>query len=768
MDILATGGQHPKHAGVLPVQGGKVAELGKGDEKPPSGPAGKGLSRGRKKVKGKMRGLLGKKQGKKNGKVGRRWKGAKGPPLSPSHTHAFCRGGQRGRCPWVCEQRERGKKELRGNHRGKTRNGERPGPRRPAGERPGPRRPAGERPGPKRPGPRRPGGRRPGGERPGPRRPGGERLGTKRPGSRRHGGRKPAGERPGTKRQGPRRPAGERPGTRGPAGRSPAGEKPVPRRPGSERPFPRRPFPRRPGGRRPGGRRPGPRRPGPRRPGPRRPGPRRPGPRRPGGGRPGPRRPGPRRPGGEKPGPRRPGSERPVPRRPGSERPVPRRPVPRRPVPRRPVPRRPGPRRPGGGRPGPRRPGGGRPGPRRPGPRRPGGERLGPRRPVGIKPGPRRPGVCEEREVVLGQYVPSPEGDPDPTGCSVPPAQQVACGSGRLSVRGCTARGCCPGPPRNRSCYYPMNACTKDGHFVFSVFRDSVAPAIDLRSLRAGGHCQPSLVAPDLVVFKFRLESCGAKVTELGEERHYVATVTGSVPMVVGRYGKIARVSPYRLRVQCAYTPGSTASVGYFVRELGPPLDTVAMGTIRVQIRVAKNKCYSRYYDDAALPLRLSLKSPLYLEVRLVAPPDPSLVLLVHYCLAYPSSAQAAWVLLYDGCPNPHDPSPSRLVNPGRSGQQRRFSVQTFQFINPQSGKYWDQEIYVLCSTEVCSPKERECTEKCYSPTGPPERPTPVSAVTSEGQQTVLQGPFLLPAAPSTELQQTAGVAQPQLQTPPL
>lgn len=43
------------------------------------------------------------------------------------------------------------------------------------------------------------------------------------------------------------------------------------------------------------------------------------------------------------------------------------------------------------------------------------------------------------------------------------------------------------------------------------------------------------------------------------------------------------------------------------------------------------------------------LRKPLYLEVRLLNTPDTSLVLLVHFCVAYPRSGKAVWLLLYNG-----------------------------------------------------------------------------------------------------------------------
>lgn len=58
---------------------------------------------------------------------------------------------------------------------------------------------------------------------------------------------------------------------------------------------------------------------------------------------------------------------------------------------------------------------------------------------------------------------------------------------------------------------------------------------------------------------------------------------------------------------------------------------------------------YSSYYPQYHRPLRKLLGKPLYLEVRLLNSLDPSAVLLVHYCVAYPRSAHSAWVLIYDG-----------------------------------------------------------------------------------------------------------------------
>lgn len=58
---------------------------------------------------------------------------------------------------------------------------------------------------------------------------------------------------------------------------------------------------------------------------------------------------------------------------------------------------------------------------------------------------------------------------------------------------------------------------------------------------------------------------------------------------------------------------------------------------------------YQSYYPQYHQPLQMLLGKPLYLEVRLLNTPDPSLVLLVHFCVAYPRSGKAVWLILYNG-----------------------------------------------------------------------------------------------------------------------
>ncbi|XP_069052478.1 uncharacterized protein [Lepisosteus oculatus] len=274
---------------------------------------------------------------------------------------------------------------------------------------------------------------------------------------------------------------------------------------------------------------------------------------------------------------------------------------------------------------------------------------------------------------------------PASPGCSSPPGQRVQCGAGGLSPSGCLRRGCCVEPLSGR-CYYPMDECTPDGHFVFSVARSLAEPPLDPTSLVIAGNpsCSPLVSTPDFAVFRVPLSGCGTRSFVVGETLVYLTEVTNTMTTRSQNYGRITRDLPFRLFVECRYAQGSLTSVGLLVKMPFLPPILHAEGKFGVQLLIATDEHYTQFYPQYHRPLSLLLGRPLFLEVRLVSPPDPSLVLLVHYCLAYPRSAQAAWVLIYDGCPNPLDVGQTSVLHPGPADptrQRRRFLVRAFQFV---------------------------------------------------------------------------------------
>ncbi|XP_055081798.1 uncharacterized protein LOC129456717 [Periophthalmus magnuspinnatus] len=303
--------------------------------------------------------------------------------------------------------------------------------------------------------------------------------------------------------------------------------------------------------------------------------------------------------------------------------------------------------------------------------------------------------------------------------CNLPFEQRLPCGPGSVSQPHCASMGCCFStyPP---ACYYPMDECTADRHFVFSVPVSLTEPPLSLASLVAGGNssCGPQKVTSDTAVFKIPMDACGARRMQVGNTLIYMLEVNNVVSSVSLNYGTITRDSPVRLLVECRFLPGSALTVSYMVKtpSLGPGVQTE--GAFGVQLRIAKDSQYQSYHPQYHQPLQMLLGKPLYLEVRLLNSPDPSFVLLVHYCVAYPRSGKAVWVLLYNGCPNPLDPDPNQFVVsnpqvPARS-QTRRFTISTFQFLPDGEFKDSNEEIYFMCSTEICSPRDGPCVEGCF------------------------------------------------------
>ncbi|CAL8273489.1 unnamed protein product [Gadus morhua 'NCC'] len=300
-------------------------------------------------------------------------------------------------------------------------------------------------------------------------------------------------------------------------------------------------------------------------------------------------------------------------------------------------------------------------------------------------------------------------------GCNLPEDQRLPCGTSALTQPQCLSLGCCfnTRPP---ACHYPMDECTLDHHFVFSVPASLTYPPLSPALLAAPGHpsCTPQRVTADYALFLIPMDSCGALRMVIGKTVIYILEIVNKVESITLDYGTITRDSPARILVECRYKPGPPlVTAGYMTKipSLGPGLQ--GQGVIGVQLRIAKDAHYSSFHAQYHAPLRTLLRQPLYLEVRLVNPPDLQVVLLVHYCVAYPRSGATMWVLLYKECPNPLDPAPHNVVLPSPESQTRRFTITTFQFL--QKGKTYDldQEVYFMCSTEACVPQDRPCLEGC-------------------------------------------------------
>ncbi|XP_078124426.1 zona pellucida sperm-binding protein 4-like [Sander vitreus] len=315
---------------------------------------------------------------------------------------------------------------------------------------------------------------------------------------------------------------------------------------------------------------------------------------------------------------------------------------------------------------------------------------------------------------------PIPSPPPNPR-CDVPSEERVTCGCTGISPSDCAMRGCCVS---SSACYYPLDECNA-GNFVFAIRFNSASIPLDPTKLIIPGspNCKPAIVNDKVAIFKFKVTECGAHAFEVGETTIYLAEVQSVIQTFNLKYGIISRSDHIKFMVECRYSklgaspPQELASVGYIVKTpcSSLPSSITAEGLYGVTLRIARDETYSSYFPTYHQPLRLLLGKPVYLELLLKSP-KPDAVILVNYCLAYPRSAKNALVLIFEGCANPHDPTVSILKVSGlpKNRYQRRFVVQAFQFMDQKTNQYLDEEIYFMCSTEVCRTDEKTCKERCF------------------------------------------------------
>ncbi|XP_061892315.1 zona pellucida sperm-binding protein 1-like isoform X1 [Entelurus aequoreus] len=293
----------------------------------------------------------------------------------------------------------------------------------------------------------------------------------------------------------------------------------------------------------------------------------------------------------------------------------------------------------------------------------------------------------------------TPPSPPVPGRCDVHKDLRVTCGQQRMSKASCSSRGCCL-DSRDQSCYYKLTACSLDGHLVFSVKTD---PPVDPRSLMVKDHprCVPVIATADTAVFKVQVMDCGMKTKVIGDVVVYELEVEER---------SRNQSSPFRVQVECDYQAADAVNF-----PTNPP-PVVAVGSIRVQMRIATDATFTSFFPEDQLPLSLPLREAAYVEVSIASPsPDPALSLQVRDCFAYPASRHSVWTLLYNGCPNPLDDSRSSVPVDHRGethshSQVRRFDVKTFAFLD--GGQPSVEEIFFYCWVEICT-EEVACAQSC-------------------------------------------------------
>ncbi|XP_077446249.1 zona pellucida sperm-binding protein 1-like [Stigmatopora argus] len=316
---------------------------------------------------------------------------------------------------------------------------------------------------------------------------------------------------------------------------------------------------------------------------------------------------------------------------------------------------------------------------------------------------------------------PPPQPPPKALDCAVDPREQIQCGDDGIMPHECKIEGCCVNPTTHE-CFYPMDECTVDRHFVFIIRSTYASMTLDPAELVIPGtDCKPVVLTPDFAIFKFKVTECGTHTYDIGLTRIYLAEVQTLIRALNLKYGIITRTDPLRFLVECRYSLAAHdhqpfASVGYMVKipSRDMPSSIPAVGLYGVELRIATDKTFSTFLPSVPT-LRYILGKPVYLELRLLSP-KPDATLLVKYCLAYPRSAKNALVLVYEGCANPNDPNVSilQMADLPQNRHQRHFEVKAFQFMDVKTKLYLNEQIHFMCSSEVCRSDEKICEERCF------------------------------------------------------
>ncbi|XP_034448948.1 uncharacterized protein LOC117766218 [Hippoglossus hippoglossus] len=292
------------------------------------------------------------------------------------------------------------------------------------------------------------------------------------------------------------------------------------------------------------------------------------------------------------------------------------------------------------------------------------------------------------------------------------------CGLGPASTSNCShSLGCCS---------YPVEDCTMGQHFVFvvpdSVSEPTVPPAAH-PSEDSEASCVLRRLTSDPEVYTVPLDGCGVNKLMFGQTVVHLLEVQGIYSPPDDRTSD-NEDSPVRLLVECSSSPGSPGEVRLHVMDQPPP-PPPPIQSVTVQLRLSTDELFSSFHPEAHLPLSLVRGRPLYLEVSLLEPPEENLVLLVQSCMAHTAAPYTGWMHIYDGCPGRDE---SQLLPSPDPHRTRRIMISGFLFLPPQSPSYMaagghsllgDPEIFICCSTEVCSAADGDCTSGCIdSPNG--------------------------------------------------
>ncbi|XP_075831098.1 zona pellucida sperm-binding protein 1 isoform X1 [Microtus pennsylvanicus] len=349
-------------------------------------------------------------------------------------------------------------------------------------------------------------------------------------------------------------------------------------------------------------------------------------------------------------------------------------------------------------------------------------------------PGPAGPTVPHPQWGTLG-----PWGLPklDFVGTHLPQEQcQVASGHIPCMVKSsskeaCQQAGCCYDNTTEVPCYYGNTVtlqCSRSGYFTLVMSQETaLTHRVMLNNVHlayASNGCPPTQKTSAFMVFHVPLTHCGTTIQVVGEQLIYENQLVSNIDVQKGPQGSITRDSVFRLHVRCIFNASDFLPLQASIFSPQSPAPVTQSGPLRLELRIAKDKTFSSFYQENDYPIVRLLQERVHVEVHLLQRTDPSLVLVLHQCWASPTASpfqQPQWPILSDGCPFRGDNYRTQMVALDRTelpfwSHYQRFTVATFTLLDSSSQNALRGLVYFFCSASVCYPEGPEaCSTICDS-----------------------------------------------------
>ncbi|KAM7329916.1 hypothetical protein ACRRTK_011529 [Alexandromys fortis] len=318
------------------------------------------------------------------------------------------------------------------------------------------------------------------------------------------------------------------------------------------------------------------------------------------------------------------------------------------------------------------------------------------------------------------------------------PQEQCQVASGHIpcmvkssSREACQQAGCCYDNTTEVPCYYGNTVtlqCFRSGYFTLVMSQETaLTHRVMLNNVHlayASNGCPPTQKTSAFVVFHVPLTLCGTTIQVVGEQLIYENQLVSNIDVQKGPQGSITRDSVFRLHVRCIFNASDFLPIQASIFSPQSPAPVTQSGPLRLELRIAKDKTFSSFYQENDYPIVRLLQEPVHVEIRLLQRTDPSLVLVLHQCWATPTASpfqQPQWPILSDGCPFRGDNYRTQMVALDRTelpfwSHYQRFTVATFNLLDSRSQNALRGLVYFFCSASVCYPEGPEaCSTICDS-----------------------------------------------------